>query len=165
MKFISRKERDVVVFDLIGGIEGGPDSYEIKGTVTEMIEKGLPGAGNIILFDNSLFPRHRTHTGQTFIIEMNPVTQEIVWKYETDSPRSFFSKERGSNQRLENGNTLICESGRGRAFEVDPSGEIVWEFWNPEMRGTQRRRIYRTMRLSPALVEPLLSAGKSASPE
>ena len=47
----------------------------------EMIEKGLPGAGNIIMFDNGLFPRHRTHSGQSFIIELNPVTEEIVWEY------------------------------------------------------------------------------------
>jgi hypothetical protein len=40
----------------------------------EMIEKGLPGAGNIILYDNGLFTRDRTHTGQTFIVDMDPTT-------------------------------------------------------------------------------------------
>jgi hypothetical protein len=66
----------------------------------EMIEKGLPGAGNIILFDNGLFTRHRAHTGQSFIVELDPITQEIVWIYETE------------------------------LFQVKPDGEIVWEYVN-----------------------------------
>ena len=40
MKFSSRKEKSVVIFDLVGGLEGGPDSYEIKDVVSEMLEKG-----------------------------------------------------------------------------------------------------------------------------
>jgi anti-sigma B factor antagonist len=40
MKFSSRREGDVVVFDLKGGLEGGPDSYEIKQAVTDMLGQG-----------------------------------------------------------------------------------------------------------------------------
>ena len=40
MKFSSRQEGEVVVFDLKGGLEGGPDSYEIKSVVREMLDKG-----------------------------------------------------------------------------------------------------------------------------
>jgi hypothetical protein len=98
----------------------------------EMIAKGLPGAGNIILFDNGLFPRHRTHTGQTFIIELDPTTQEIVWKYETSGYANlkFFSKTMGTQKRLPNGNTFIAEDNTGRLFQVTPVGEVVWEFVN-----------------------------------
>ena len=98
----------------------------------EMIEKGLPGAGNIILFDNGLFPRHRDHSGQTFIIELDPVTQKVVWKYETDgySSMKFFSKTMGGQKRLPNGNTFIAEDNTGRLFQVKPDGEIVWEYVN-----------------------------------
>jgi hypothetical protein len=98
----------------------------------EMIEKGLPGAGNIILFDNGLFPRHRTHCGQTFIIEFNPLTKEIVWKYETEgyANMKFFSKTMGTQKRLPNGNTFIAEDNIGRLFQIKPDGEIVWEYVN-----------------------------------
>jgi len=98
----------------------------------EMIEKGLPGAGNIILFDNGLFTRNRTHTGQSFIIEMNPVTLEIEWIYETKGYANikFFSKTMGTQKRLENGNTYIAEDNKGRLFQVKPDGEIVWEYVN-----------------------------------
>jgi hypothetical protein len=114
--------------------------------------------GHILVFDNGAF------RGWSRILELDPLTNQIVWKYETGSSGSFFTRERGSNQRLENGNTLICESARGRIFEVTRQGEIVWEFWNPEIRGSKRRRIYRAMRLSPALVDPLLKSGKSILP-
>lgn len=40
MKFSSRQEGDVTVFDLKGGLEGGADTYAIKGVVTEMLETG-----------------------------------------------------------------------------------------------------------------------------
>jgi outer membrane protein assembly factor BamB len=98
----------------------------------EMIPKGRPGAGNIILFDNSLFPRNRTHTGQTFIIELDPTTLEIVWKYETEGYANlkFFSKTMGTQERLPNGNTYISEDNTGRLFQVRPDGTIVWEYVN-----------------------------------
>ena len=36
----------------------------------------------------------------------------------------------GNHQWLPNGNVLITESWQGRAFEVNPRGEIVWEYVN-----------------------------------
>ena len=38
-------------------------------------------------------------------------------------------------QRLENGNTLVTESDSGRAREVSPEGQLVWEFRNPFRAG------------------------------
>ena len=37
----------------------------------------------------------------------------------------------GGQERLPNGNTLICESLMGRFLEVTMDGEVVWEFVNP----------------------------------
>jgi hypothetical protein len=106
--------------------------------------------GHMLIFDNG------TDRGYSRVLEIDPRTKEIVWEYRADPPTKFFTKGRGSNQRLLNGNTLICESERGRAFEVTPQGEVVWEFWNPELVGSARRRIYRFMRLPPEIIEPLL---------
>lgn len=125
------------IIDKISGDIVWEGTHEYKGGMAhshepEMIEKGLPGAGNIILFDNSLFPRHRTHTGQSFIIEMDPVSMEIVWKYETEGYANlkFFSKTMGTQKRLPNGNTYIAEDNTGRLFQIKSDGTIVWEFVN-----------------------------------
>ena len=98
----------------------------------EMIEKGRPGAGNIILFDNGLFTTNRVHTGQTYIVELNPVTWDVVWVYETEGYANikFFSKTMGSQKRLPNGNTFIAEDNTGRLFQVKPDKSIVWEYVN-----------------------------------
>ena len=97
--------------------------------------------GNILIFDNG---PHRDHSR---IVEIDPVTTGVVWEYRAEPPSDFHSRWRGSAQRLANGNTLICESERGRAFEVTPGGEIVWEFWNPMQQGDKRHSIYRFNRL------------------
>ena len=128
MMYIVDKQTGSVVWEGTHNYKGGmAHSHE-----PEMIEKGLPGAGNIILFDNSLFPRNRTHTGQTFIIELDPTTMEIVWKYETEGYANIklFSKTMGTQKRLPNGNTFIGEDNTGRLLHVQPDGTIVWELIN-----------------------------------
>lgn len=102
--------------------------------------------GNILIFDNGV--RNR----RSRILEIEPPSGEIVWKYPQEDYRAFFSFSRGSNQRLPNGNTLICASDRGHAFEITPDGERVWEFWNPERQKGKRKAIYRLMRMSKAEV-------------
>jgi hypothetical protein len=96
--------------------------------------------GNIIVFDNGLC------RGYSRVLELDPLTNDIVWEYKAQPYNEFYSPYEGSCQRLNNGNTLICESEKGRAFEVTPGGEIVWEFLNPEVEDNRRRTIYRMIR-------------------
>jgi uncharacterized protein (UPF0248 family) len=86
--------------------------------------------GNILIFDNGV---HRLDDSVPFsrAIEINPATNEIVWKYQDKPTWNFFSPRMGNAQRLPNGNTLITESSFGRFFEVTNDGEIVWEYVNP----------------------------------
>jgi hypothetical protein len=89
--------------------------------------------GNILLFDNGLerdFSR---------VIELDPLTKQIVWKYQADNPTDFFTLARGSAQRLPNGNTLMAESDKGLAFEVTEEGEIVWKFACPHITKKNKR--------------------------
>jgi hypothetical protein len=109
----------------------------------------LPG-GNLLIFDNG------TSRGWSRVVEIDPRSGEIVWSYQGSPRESFFSKWRGSSQRLPNGNTLIAESERGHVFEVTRERKIVWEFWNPEIVEGRRKRIYRFGRLQTEAVEPLL---------
>jgi hypothetical protein len=86
--------------------------------------------GNILIFDNG---PHRLDDTFPFsrVIEVNPLTKEIVWKYQESIPSNFFSPRISNAQRLPNGNTLIDEGWFGRFFEVTPKGDVVWEYVNP----------------------------------
>ncbi|NQT82691.1 aryl-sulfate sulfotransferase, partial [bacterium] len=108
-------------------------------------------SGHILIYDNG------SHRGHTRIIELDPLSEKIVWEYKADPPKSFLSPTRGSNQRLPNGNTFIAESDSGRLFEVTPDGEIVWEFLNPDRTKNGRRMpLYRSIRYTKEEVEKLL---------
>jgi len=104
-----------------------------------MIEKGLPGAGNILIFDNGM--DRYLHQGKgkepvqesTVILEIDPVSKQIVWLYQN---KEFYSSIQGTEQRLDNGNTFICESTQGRIFEVTNKGEIVWQYVMPPFPGS-----------------------------
>jgi len=109
-------------------------------------------SGHILIYDNG------SHRGHTRIIELDPLSEKIVWEYKADPPKSFLSPTRGSNQRLPNGNTFIAESDSGRLFEVTPDGEIVWEFLNPDRTKNGRRMpLYRSIRYTKGEVETVLS--------
>lgn len=104
-----------------------------------MIEKGLEGAGNIMVFDNGGrggYPPER-YRPYTRVLEINPVKREIVWKYDAEdsgAPRSaFFSEFTGNARRQPNGTTVITESSWGRVFEVKRDGTVVWEWMSPHV--------------------------------
>jgi arylsulfotransferase ASST len=101
--------------------------------------------GNILLFDNG---PHRLDHPLPFsrVIEIEPATKKIVWKYQERMEVDFFSPRISNAQRLPNGNTLICEGTFGRIFEVTVSGELVWEFVNPYFGEGADNRVFRAYR-------------------
>ncbi len=114
-----------------------------QGIVQAQHDAQVLSSGNIIMFDNG------PERGFSRAIEINPSTREIVWEYKPDDPKFLHSLSRGSVQRLANGNTLIGDSDHGRAIEVTPGGEIVWEFICPHknVAGTNRASIVRMRRM------------------
>jgi len=119
--------------------------------------------GNFLVYDNGQNASVRVRA-YTRVLELNPITEKIVWEYKADPMKSFYSPSRGSNQRLPNGNTFIAESDSGRLFEVTPEGEIVWEFLNPDLHKNGRRMaLYRAIRYPRELVEQLLAQHRSTS--
>ena len=85
------------------------------------------------------------------MIEINPATDQIVWKYQDKPTWNFFSPRMGNAQRLSNGNTLINEAFFGRFFEVTRDGEIVWEYVNPYFGGppnAETNAVFRALRYS-----------------
>jgi hypothetical protein len=99
------------------------------------------------------------------VVEVDPATKQIVWQYSTPDRESFYSEARGSSQRLANGNTLVCNSGHGQAFEVTPEGERVWEWLAPLFNSEdQRAAVYRVRRYDAAMVEAILERHGARSP-
>jgi hypothetical protein len=133
-----------------------------------LIPKGLPGAGNLLVFDNGgasgygftnpIAPDGRGAFVRptSRVLEINPVTLELVWSY--TNPR-FFSTNISSAQRLPNGNTLVTAGAGGRMFEITREGAIVWEYMYPQFSGANSSNaVYRAYRLPygwiPQLMRP-----------
>jgi hypothetical protein len=123
-----------------------------------MIPKGLPGEGNILIFDNGGWagygaPCRMSKDGtktdirdHSRILEIDPVTLELVWEFKGKdmdtalamgllSDTIFYSQLTSSAQRLPNGNTMICEGCGCRFLEVTADKEVVWEYISPFGKG------------------------------
>ncbi|MFZ7101178.1 MAG: aryl-sulfate sulfotransferase [Peptococcaceae bacterium] len=138
-----------------------------------MIPRGLPGEGNILVFDNGGYagygaPHASSKTGRkialrdyTRVLEFDPVTLDIIWQYTPaeagllmpyDAHR-FYSPFISSAQRLPNGNTLITEGSGGRIMEVTQDHEVVWEYISPYWGNKMKiNMVYRAYRLPYAWV-------------
>jgi hypothetical protein len=136
---------------------GNPQAYRMGSNAdrrlfmqhdTHWIPKGLPGAGNIIMFNNGqgrpdgkyssvdeiVLPVNKDGTyhrkpGQPF----GPA--KATWSYTTKKKTDFFAFFVSGANRLPNGNTLICNGPAGAVFEVTPEKEVVWEFTYPKKGG------------------------------
>lgn len=145
-----------------------------------IIPHGLPGAGNLLIFDNggwagygapnpsSVYGLKNAWRDSSRVLEINPVTLEIVWQHSAEElgyaapmdANRFYSPYVSSAQRLPNGNTLITEGSDGRLIEVTANHEIVWEYISPYWREGKKRNnmIYRAYRVPydwvPQLTQP-----------
>jgi hypothetical protein len=108
----------------------------------QIIPAGLPGAGNVLVFDNqgeAGYPAvEMPLTTGSRVLEINPVTKQIVWQYSAEDSGApgwaFRSTHISAARRLPNGNTFIDEGQSGRLFQVTRDGDIVWEHVNPYPR-------------------------------
>ncbi len=108
------------------------------------IDPGLPGAGNILIFNNG------NARGYSSVVEIEPPVdrkgryaraagrafgpERLVWEYAAKERKSFYSEAISGAARLPGGTTLICDGVHGLFFEVTPKGETVWEYVNPVVR-------------------------------
>jgi len=128
-----------------------------QGEISGPHDATLLDSGNILLFDNGL------GRGWSRVIELDPLTETIVWEYRAPEPTDFYTKSRGSSQRLANGNTLIANSDNGQAFEVTPDGEIVWEFLSPHVNAEgYRGTIVRMKRYPLSYVDSIIEQHEGA---
>ncbi len=64
----------------------------------------------LLIFDNI------GNDGQSRVLELDPYTQEVLWRYGEEEGERFHSAQLGTVQRLSNLNTLITVSDNGVAF-------------------------------------------------
>jgi len=143
---------------------------------THMIPKGLPGEGNILVYDNGGYagygPRNPgapegwsdARRDYSRILEFDPRTLKLVWEHSAKTmglrnKYQFYSDYVSSAQRLPNGNTFITNGAVGQFQEVTPEHEIVWEYISPYYTANGNYNlVYRAMRLPydyvPQLAKP-----------
>lgn len=112
------------------------------------IPAGLPGGGHLMVFNNGW---RRPIGSPSEIVELALPRQELggssgfdfepghaygpdapSWQFDGSRALRFRAPIGSGAQRLGNGNTLVCDGPRGRVFEVDPSGSMVWDYFVPD---------------------------------
>ena len=118
--------------------------WALKGSWVAQHQPTVLPDGNMMLFDN------RGNRGGSRVVVFDPRTVSTKWIYQGDEPGDFYSRECGSSAILPNGNVLITESDRGKAFEVTQEKTVVWRFINPAQAGEERQfvaTVFEVLRL------------------
>jgi len=108
----------------------GLAEWALEGSWRKQHDPSVLANGNVLLFDNN-----GGENGASRVIEINPASGDVEWSYDGEPSNILYSQMCGAATRLANGNTLATESDAGRAVEVTPDGEIVWDYRNPERAG------------------------------
>lgn len=144
---------------------GNPASYGAGGAQqlfgqhnAHWIEDGLPGAGEILLFDNGDKVLRAWSTplqlAPTVLPDGNYVRDAATgflpaapdWQYQADPPESLFAAFISGAQRLPSGDTLVCDGPAGHIFEVTPDGATVWSYLVPDTTGATGVQVFRATR-------------------
>ena len=86
--------------------------------------------GKILVFNNNDDGEVGAIYGGSNIMEVDPGSPEIAYRYGIAAGERMFTDSSGKHQPLPGGNVLVTESKAGRAFEAAPDGTVVWEFIN-----------------------------------
>jgi hypothetical protein len=150
---------------------GNPETYG-AGNVTnhilygphdaQWIGTGLPGEGNIIVFNNGqngymTRPEGNYSTVEELIPSINATggydldpgfaygPSNPIWSYNASPPESFFVRAMGGVQRLPDGHTLVCGGVTGKIIEVNKTKEVVWDY--------KATRLFQASRYYPPALE------------
>ncbi len=103
----------------------------------QMTERGYPNSGSIFIFNNNLRGVYQKRRSE--VLAIDPANNDrVAWRF---GPKLFFSSVGGVQQVLPNGNLLITSTRGGRVFEINRSGEVVWQ-WRPPGWFPMRARRY-----------------------
>ena len=135
---------------------GNPEAYE-QGSLdnkkfwgqhdAKWINKDYPDGGKIMIFNNGsqtagsdarefssidIINPPINDQGDYFLNENGTYGPEnLDWTFIAENQYDFYADHISGSSRLKNGNTIICSGPQGHFFEINPLGEIVWEYINP----------------------------------
>jgi outer membrane protein assembly factor BamB len=106
-----------------------------KGTFSYQHDATLTKDGTVLVFDNGLTREQERPFLWSRLVEINPLTNKIVWQFRGGSTGpemgAFAASIMSGAQRLPNGNTLGIDALSGHIFEVTKDGVVVFSFINP----------------------------------
>jgi hypothetical protein len=150
---------------------GNPEAYR-AGTTSDQIfygqhdaswiKPGYPGEGDILVFNNGV---DRPGGSYSSVDQITPPVDENgqyshepgsaygpaeeTWTYTANPPTSFYANQISSGaERLEDGDTLICDGTHGVFFEITYEGTTVWEYTNPYPTSTTNN-VFKIVYVSP----------------
>ncbi len=104
-----------------------PESLKIKwwriGQTRRQHDPDWQPDGTITVYDNNM------HRGLSRILKIDPKTYSSTVLFDGKN-ENFYSNIRGKHQVLENGNILITIPQQGRVIEINPQGDVMFEFLN-----------------------------------
>jgi len=110
--------------------------WAVKGEWRHQHQPTLLPSGHILLFDNLGAGGEHSR-----VLEIEVPSGRVVSTYDGPSDDPLWSEQGGVVQRLPNGDTMVVESERGRALEVAPNGDVVWEFLSPFRAGAHHELV------------------------
>ena len=93
----------------------------------------IDGSSFSVFDNNNIAEEKHGHQSRIVVVSASDSSSRVFFEGSPETP--FYTDIMGKHQWLPNGNLLITESRQGRAFEVNPQGEIVWECFNYVDRG------------------------------
>jgi len=138
----------------------------------QWIEPGLPGAGNLLVYNNGFGRPGRSYSS---VVELAPplardgsyrhtagqrfAPEEPELELDRAAGRRFYSGHISGAQRLPDGHTLVCVGESGRLLELDADGAVHWEYVSPHTGdddaagprsfGASPTALFRATRLAP----------------
>jgi hypothetical protein len=117
----------------------------------------LPG-GTVLVFDNG------RAVGRSRVLEIDPISGQIVWQFSASPPESMFSAIAGGCEELPGGTILISDAQGGRGIEVTRDGRTAWTVHISTLKSssdTSRAEFYR---MSAVLADTAGLLGESDGP-
>lgn len=103
--------------------------YLSTGTYVRQHDPDFIDGNTLSVFDNyNIAPEEYGQQSRILIESIGSGQRTTYYTGTVEEP--FYTDIQGNHQWLSNGNLLITETRKGRAFEIDPEGRIVWEFVN-----------------------------------